>query len=72
MKADGTASGFDSLWQRFMNRLVRETDVERYQKRDLRAVVASESDSLQGMPANGWGTRIPLSHSASTGGNRCV
>jgi integrase len=47
IKPDGSASGFDTAWQRFMNRLVKDTDVSRFQERDLRAVVASESASLQ-------------------------
>ena len=47
IKEDGSANAFDSLWQRFMNRLVRDTNVTRFQERDLRAKVASDSDTLQ-------------------------
>jgi integrase len=47
IKPDGRANGFDTLWQRFMNKLVAETDVTRFQERDLRALVASESDTLE-------------------------
>ena len=38
---------FDSLWQRFMDKVMEQTDVtDRFQERDLRAMVASESASL--------------------------
>ena len=47
IKPDGRANGFDTAWQRFMNRLVKNTDVTRFQERDLRALVASESDTVQ-------------------------
>lgn len=40
IKADGQASGFDTLWQRFMRRLAEDTKVTHFQRRDLRAVVA--------------------------------
>lgn len=43
----GRANGFDSLWQRFMGRVLELTRVtERFQERDLRAKVASDSDTL--------------------------
>jgi integrase len=41
----GRANGFDSLWQRFMRKVVAAGG-ERFQERDLRAKVASESASL--------------------------
>lgn len=42
------ANGFDSMWQRFMDKVLETTDVtERFQERDLRAKVASESDTLE-------------------------
>ncbi len=45
---DGRANAFDSLWQRFMQRVMTKTRVlERFQERDLRAKVGSESESLQ-------------------------
>jgi len=47
IKPDGRANGFDTLWGRFMTRLVKDTDVTRFQERDLRALVASESETLQ-------------------------
>ena len=38
---------FDSLWQRFMDKVLAETQVaERFQERDLRAKVATDSDTL--------------------------
>ena len=44
---NGRCNAFDSLWQRFMARLLAETRVtERFQERDLRAKVASDSDTL--------------------------
>jgi len=42
----GEASGFDSLWARFMGRLLKETDIEeRFTEHDLRAKVGSDADS---------------------------
>lgn len=43
----GRCNAFDSLWQRFMDKVMDSTKVtERFQERDLRAKVASDSDSL--------------------------
>jgi integrase len=43
----GRCNAFDSLWQRFIDKVMAETKVaERFQERDLRAKVASDSDSL--------------------------
>lgn len=43
----GQCNAFDSLWQRFMDKVLSETRVtDRFQERDLRAKVASESDTL--------------------------
>jgi len=40
-------NSFDSLWQRFMDRAMQQTKItDRFQERDLRAKVASDSDSL--------------------------
>jgi integrase len=48
IKEDSSANAFDSLWQRFMDRVMKETKVkDRFQERDLRAKVASDSDTLQ-------------------------
>ena len=44
---EGRCNAFDSLWQRFMAKVMEKTGVnERFQERDLRAKVASESGSL--------------------------
>lgn len=44
--ADGTTSGFDSVWQRFMRKALADTDLtERFTEHDLRAKVGSDSDS---------------------------
>lgn len=44
----GRCNAFDSLWQRFMDKVIVETKVcDRFQERDLRAKVASDSDTLQ-------------------------
>nr|VFK45041.1 MAG: hypothetical protein BECKTC1821D_GA0114238_102334 [Candidatus Kentron sp. TC]VFK59355.1 MAG: hypothetical protein BECKTC1821F_GA0114240_103220 [Candidatus Kentron sp. TC] len=44
----GTADGWDSLWQRFMERLLAETKVEnRFTEHDLRAKCASNADTLE-------------------------
>lgn len=46
VKADGTANGFDSIWQRFMAKALRNTNLqERFTEHDLRAKVASEAES---------------------------
>ena len=43
VKPDGSANAFDSLWQRFMDKVLRETSLqERFQERDLRAKTASD------------------------------
>ena len=45
--SQGRCNAFDSLWQRFMDKVMENTKVtERFQERDLRAKVASDSDSL--------------------------
>jgi len=44
----GTASGFNSMWQNFMTRLLAETKVtERFTEHDLRAKCASDAASLE-------------------------
>ena len=48
LKEDGSANAFSSLWQRFMRKALDKTElVERFQERDLRAKVASESATLE-------------------------
>ena len=45
---DGTANAFDSLWQRFMKRVLAKTKVrERFTEHDLRAKCASDAESLE-------------------------
>ena len=47
-EARGTASGFNSMWQNFMTRLLTETKVaERFTEHDLRAKCASDAASLE-------------------------
>jgi integrase len=44
----GYASGWKSMWQRFMDRLIDETKVtERFTEHDLRAKVASDAETLE-------------------------
>lgn len=44
----GIASGWDSMWQRFMERVLKETKVsERFTEHDLRAKAASDAGSLE-------------------------
>lgn len=44
----GTASGWDSMWQRYMERVMTETKVtERFTEHDLRAKCASDAESLE-------------------------
>lgn len=45
-EAKGTAHAFNSIWQRFMAR-VEKAGVERFHEHDLRAVVASNAESLE-------------------------
>lgn len=46
LNEDGTTSGFDSIWQRFMKRLILETDVnETFTEHDLRAKAASDLET---------------------------
>lgn len=48
VKEDGPANAFDSLWQRFMMRVVSKTTAElRFQEKDLRKKTASDM-SLEG------------------------
>lgn len=43
-----TASGWDSMWQRFMVRIMKETKLEdRFTEHDLRAKCASDAESLE-------------------------
>ena len=45
LSANGTANGFDSLWQRFMQRVIQRTKVtERFQEKDLRKKTASDME----------------------------
>ena len=45
IKANGTANGFDSIWQRFMTKALTKTQLtERFTEHDLRAKVASDTD----------------------------
>lgn len=44
----GDANGFQSIWQRFMKRVLEETDVkESFAERDLRAKAATDAESLE-------------------------
>jgi integrase len=44
----GTAKGWDSMWQDFMARILKETKVtERFTEHDLRAKCASDAESLE-------------------------
>lgn len=48
LKEDGSANGWDSIWQRFMDRVLQETDVkERFTEHDLRAKSGSDAESLE-------------------------
>ncbi|HTO49155.1 MAG TPA: tyrosine-type recombinase/integrase [Burkholderiales bacterium] len=47
-KEDGSANGWDSMWGRFMDRLLAETKIEeRFTEHDLRAKCASDAGSLE-------------------------
>ncbi|WP_242489940.1 tyrosine-type recombinase/integrase [Noviherbaspirillum cavernae] len=46
-EAKGTTKGFDTVWQSFMERLLKESKVaERFTEHDLRAKVGSDAESL--------------------------
>lgn len=45
---NGLASGWDSMWQRFMSRILKETEItERFTEHDLRAKVGSDAVTLE-------------------------
>jgi integrase len=45
---EGEAHGWDSMWQRFMDRVLKETKVtERFTEHDLRAKCASDAETLE-------------------------
>lgn len=47
VKEDCTANGWDSIWQRFMDRLLEETKIElRFTEHDIRAKCASDAETL--------------------------
>jgi integrase len=47
-ESTGRATGFDSIWQRFMDRVLAETKVtKRFAERDLRAKVGSDAESIE-------------------------
>ena len=47
-REDGRANGFDSIWQRFMARLLAETKtVDRWVERDLRAKAGTDAGDLE-------------------------
>jgi len=44
----GQATGWDSMWQRFMSRLLVETKIsQRFTEHDLRSKVGSDAESLE-------------------------
>lgn len=48
VNADGLAPGWDSMWSRFMTRVLAETKVvQRFTEHDLRAKVGSDAESLE-------------------------
>ncbi|MBS1585845.1 MAG: tyrosine-type recombinase/integrase [Bacteroidetes bacterium] len=47
-EARGTSSGWDSMWQRFMDRVLEETEIKkRFTSHDLRAKAASDAQNLE-------------------------
>ncbi|MFT7459690.1 MAG: integrase, partial [Planctomycetota bacterium] len=46
IKENASADGFDSIWQRFMKKALEKTELkERFTEHDLRAKVASDTES---------------------------
>lgn len=57
IKANGNANGFDSIWQRFMAKALRNTNLkERFTEHDLRAKVASDTDVVHAQNLLGHST----------------
>lgn len=57
IKENGNANGFDSIWQRFMAKTLRETGLEvRFTEHDLRAKVASDTDVVHAQSLLGHST----------------
>lgn len=47
-ESTGESHGWDSMWQRFVDRVLKETKVtERFTEHDLRAKCASDAESLE-------------------------
>lgn len=47
-EATGTPSGFKSLWDRYMEKVMKETDLKiRFTERDIRAKVSTDADTLE-------------------------
>jgi hypothetical protein len=48
VEENGRTTNFNSVWKRFMDRLLKETRVtERFAERDIRAKVASDAETLE-------------------------
>lgn len=48
MRDDGRANAWDSIWQRFMDRVLKETKVtERFTEHDIRAKAGSDAENLE-------------------------
>jgi integrase len=59
-EATGTCNGFDSMWGRFMDRVMKETKVtQRFTEHDLRAKAGSDAASLEA-------ARALLQHASAT------
>lgn len=47
-EATGEFHGFDSMWQRFMDRVMSETNIkQRFTEHDIRAKAGSDAESLE-------------------------
>lgn len=48
VQEDGTCSGWDSIWQRFVDRVLKETEVtRRFTEHDIRGKTGSDAESLE-------------------------
>ena len=65
----GQAAGWDSIWQRFMTRLLAETKItHRFTEHDLRATCASDAETLE--RGSCWVMRTRKSLNASIAENQ--
>jgi hypothetical protein len=67
-ESTGRPAGWNSMWQRFMTRLLKETKIKsRFTEHDLRRKVGSDAESLERAPG-AFGTRRFKDHRSGLSG----